>query len=987
MPLQPQNYPGVTPEGALRGPGGPGEVGQPSTLPFGGRNVAALEQASQSLEQAGKDVFEIVQKKQEYANETAAQNATTEYMKGATKLYLQYQGLQGDAARDALPKFQDDLQQLWNQSLAAAPNPQAKRMMEPGTRYYLNRYYSMAEEHASREHQQWLGESAQAAIDEYGNQAVLSMNDPQQMQNMLDLQSRRIASYGEQAGWPPEKIALEQKAQNSKYLVDAIKLRGEGGDIFGAQQLFEQNKDRMSAAAQVTAATYLRPKLKSSTADAGLVQILGEDNAASVGITSPSTMAAGQTLESFKAATMKQESGGQQFRPDGATVTSPKGAIGISQLMPDTAEAEAKIMGIPYDLDRLKKDKDYNQAIGDHLKARLFQKYGGDPTLAAAAYNAGEGAVDSWLKMNGDPRTGRISDAQWTAKIPYAETRNYVLAVGTSMAGQPATPPTAPAGGAKPWPAIEDATRQVLDATRGNPEAQSEWLTKLSRAYSIHNTLTESDRKGMEELMTSSIYSADNGADVSNVITPSVDAMVSVGIPKGRAIALDEEWQVAKSASQIMQGLQFASPADINKARAELEAGTGVFADLFHPHAKGQATTGPGTVDIPEQDETIMYARQKHNIAVRLEQQIANREAMLTGDRADPAQYSMGAANVKKALADLRDASMVTGEDAQYAQGLFARYAAEQKAVQTNMGVPDSLQHILPKESSVKMATELQAPGADMQQKLAEYHKLYGDAFPLVMHDLVTQGKLPAAYQMVDALDNPLDAAQLSKALQEGLNDKKAEKVLGEANVSDKHTGMLALIGQQAALPGAPLSRYLTSLRESGASTDQIDQVVSGIQTLALSKAAIYGVPPTQARNDAISAFIGHYEYLPGAARVPVGSMDATSHNVAYMLHTMSPATIAVPTDYGQPGMPSRQAYIEELRSQPYWITHVTPNGSTALWLLDRHMHVVMGTDGKPFQVPVTTTPMPGSAPVSTAVPVTPPRGPATTGVQSNFGG
>ncbi len=201
------------------------------------------------------------------------------------------------------------------------------------------------------------------------------------------------------------------------------------------------------------------------------------------------------------------------------------------------------------------------------------------------------------------------------------------------------------------WPAREDATRQVIEATQGDPEGRNQLLSRLANAYSIHDTLTESSRKGMEELMTSSIYSADNGADVSDVIAPSVDSMVAVGIPKGRAIALDEEWQIAKHANSIMTGLQFSSPAEINSARAELEAGTGVFADLFHPHAKGQATTGPGTVDIPEQDESVMFARQRHNIAVRLEQQIANREAMLTGDKADPAQFSMGAANVKQAVA------------------------------------------------------------------------------------------------------------------------------------------------------------------------------------------------------------------------------------------------------------------------------------------------------------------------------------------------
>ncbi len=85
-----------------------------------------------------------------------------------------------------------------------------------------------------------------------------------------------------------------------------------------------------------------------------------------------------------------------------AGAVSPKGAIGIMQLMPATAAA---LSADPHD------PRQNVDAGAMHLR-ELLVKYDGDVVKALAAYNAGSGAVD---RYNGLP--------------PYPETQTYVQRV------------------------------------------------------------------------------------------------------------------------------------------------------------------------------------------------------------------------------------------------------------------------------------------------------------------------------------------------------------------------------------------------------------------------------------------------------------------------------------------------------------------------------------------------------------------------------
>ncbi len=120
------------------------------------------------------------------------------------------------------------------------------------------------------------------------------------------------------------------------------------------------------------------------------------------------------------------ESGGQHFARDGSPLTSPKGAVGIAQVMPSTAPEAARLAGLPYDEKRYRTDPEYNRAIGEAYFKKQLADFG-DERLAAAAYNAGAGAVQRALKQGGPDG--------WINFVP-RETQEYVAKVfGGKSAG------------------------------------------------------------------------------------------------------------------------------------------------------------------------------------------------------------------------------------------------------------------------------------------------------------------------------------------------------------------------------------------------------------------------------------------------------------------------------------------------------------------------------------------------------------------------
>jgi len=109
------------------------------------------------------------------------------------------------------------------------------------------------------------------------------------------------------------------------------------------------------------------------------------------------------------------------FNPD---KTSKKGAIGLMQLMPDTAKWIVDRAGYAEETAKSLHRADVNIEVGAWYLRSLFDQFDGNRIAVLAAYNAGPGNARKWLDSGTWDGTLEGID-----QIPFGETRHYIQRV------------------------------------------------------------------------------------------------------------------------------------------------------------------------------------------------------------------------------------------------------------------------------------------------------------------------------------------------------------------------------------------------------------------------------------------------------------------------------------------------------------------------------------------------------------------------------
>jgi len=115
------------------------------------------------------------------------------------------------------------------------------------------------------------------------------------------------------------------------------------------------------------------------------------------------------------------------------SATSTASAHGLMQVIPPTARAISKRLGIPYDINKLRGDPVYNARLGANELGHLLQQFNGSYILSFVGYNAGPGRAREWIARYGDPRDPKVDAIDWVERVPFSETRFYIQRVMENM--------------------------------------------------------------------------------------------------------------------------------------------------------------------------------------------------------------------------------------------------------------------------------------------------------------------------------------------------------------------------------------------------------------------------------------------------------------------------------------------------------------------------------------------------------------------------
>lgn len=439
---------------------------------FGAGIGRARQQFGAQISQLGDVLANHGIRMQEEANAAEANDLLLKADMALAEKQTAFNSLEGKNAVDALPGYMADVQKLGTDFGGSASNGAVKKQFAQN--FARKQGFAVVDggRYAAGQNKRYQSGLTLAVRSKAEQDAVAYPDSDLRGADALDLTRQSVQQQSMQEGWSEQQTNLEiQKATSNVWekRLAALSIK----DPIRAKDLYDQNKDQIDGISRVKIEAHIEQGLISQGASRiadevitrGKVREQRSETKASIGA-SPEILAA---IE-------QAESGGQPG------LVSPKGALGNMQLMPETAKEEARLAGIEYDENRLRNDPEYNRLLGTRVFNRYLASYGGNTTLALAAYNAGPARVNQWLKDHGDPREGGITEAEWAQKIPFDETRRYLAKIGGKV--QIASTESQVWGDDRDLPSmIKEARGRAQEISPGNQKFEDASVNRTIQRY------------------------------------------------------------------------------------------------------------------------------------------------------------------------------------------------------------------------------------------------------------------------------------------------------------------------------------------------------------------------------------------------------------------------------------------------------------------------------------------------------------------------
>lgn len=869
---------------------------QANPADFGAQVGGAEQRTGAGLMRGGEQIGQQATQLAALHDESMTRDATVQFETDAGQLWAKYATLKGSDAVNGYKPFTQQMEQLRQRVRSALPNPQAQAGFDQAGGFYQALVARAAAEHQARESVAESVDSHKAAIVNAGNQALLFQNDPDRAIQWLNQGRVHAEDLARLQTSDPTMISEAGAAafgKNARLLVIGMAQT----NPFGAQAMFERLKPQMDAADAVAIGHELKPIVTKAEGDRIYDRITGQGT---------TFIPRGADVGAIFPALMHAESGTKQFGPDGQPLVSPKGAVGIAQVEPATAKA---VTGSAYDETRLYHDAGYNQAVGREYLGQLLQQFH-DPTLAVAAYNAGPGAVEQWIKQNGDPRTGAISMSDWVAKIPLAETRDYVTRIATDLAGTDGT--LAPAA-LNPQVMMQTALKE----TAGNPDLQSYVVTKLRGYISDQKALSDVHAAAVRRTVSDTERALLDGADV-----PIPTAQIKASLPPEEAATALYDINVAQHAGAFVKSMRWATPQEIQQGLTALEAGgatTGAIA--------GAATAGPK----PSAEEVVF----RQSVYRAVVSQVAARDRLLAKD---PAAFVESNPQIQAMAAKLdpKNAAAMEG------------YSNAVLALEQRLGVPPDKQSVLSVQQAQSLVQKIVSePNMDAGAALDAAAEEYGAAWPKVFGDVVRLGKLSPDFQVLAMMNMPTQMqarADLQRALLESRKAGGIKKLMASLDPAERK-----IIDGSGT--DTTLFNELKQFDRTARSASLRGSVRESVQTLA-TLYAMNGMPAPTALRRAYEGIIGDRYDFDGTQRVPKGELGHVESAEAATLRGLKADDLEAVGGRVPAIAKERQADLLTAARNGYWVTNASDTGAVLMMRLNNGAGFpVLRKDGSKVEV------------------------------------
>lgn len=867
---------------------------------FGAGIAESLSRLGDQVGRAGDTMFDAQQRRQAQNNLTDVDDKMNQLQEQTRRIQMGdpsdpsqpgFFGLQGQRAMQA---WQPTLQNLQNiqQTLGQGMNADAARVFHQRSTEFLNGAANAMAQHVDQQRQAYQQDVFKATLDNFANSGAANLSDPSAFARAYDGGRQAVMQRLALSGVPTDSPIAQQHLQqwNDGYFSRAAQVARDNDDPLGAQTLLDSNRRNMSATAYALATEANRPGVYRKQGD-----MLGQSI---INGTQVRPVPADADQSATFGAMLHLESGGRQTNADGSPLTSSKGAVGIAQMLPDTARGVARSVGVAWDESRFRTDPAYNRALGEAYFRQLCDRYGGNQTLACAAYNAGPGRVDGWLKTIGDPRTGALSDQDFVSAIPFDETRKYVSRAGAALTpGQPAPSFSAPDLSAQVSQVRSEAARTGL-----SPEAEARALSVVHQNYSTWQQATATARDQLSRHV----------ADLGEAF---LQGNTQQDIPRDQIAQLYEPEQARSMIDDLSMRRQ---------------AGT-QYADLKWASPQQIAQVQQDDTNMLQGEDTDHYATRMKVVGMR-NQMLAKRAEALGKD---PASWVANNPTVQQAAQQIDPQNPAT----------FQTYANTIMSVQRNLGVQQP--RILSDDQvhqAVQTLTSIDPAKQDAVPVLNAMERHYGALWPQVFGEMVHPGGLSPEYQVLANMVGP-GREMFASNLKLSVNDlKKAAGVPGRGIMPSSGNG------DPIADTMAP---FAATAQLQGGGVILNNMVRDAIERQALGYMA-RGQDQSTALSNAYTDIVGAKYDTAGTIRAPKGELPAVRNATAYMLSKLNPGDIQVPPELD--GIPDNQraSYtIESARSLGQWVMNSDESGYN-LMLPTRtpgQFRTLMASDGAPLTV------------------------------------